>query len=38
MSNECTSISGHFDGHDSALEQCRQHCPMWHVQGYTGSH
>jgi hypothetical protein len=29
---------GHFDGHAGALEQYRQHCLMWHVKGYPGSH
>ncbi len=33
-----TSIVGHFDGHASALEQYRQHCPMQHIQGSLGSH
>jgi hypothetical protein len=32
------SVVGHFDGHGSALEQYRWHCPMWHVQGYPRSH
>jgi hypothetical protein len=38
MMNKCTSIVGHFDGHGGALEQCRQHSPMQHVQGYPESH
>ena len=38
MTNKCTSIVGHFDGHSSAVEQYRQHRPMRHVQGYPGSH
>ncbi len=38
MINKCTSSSGRFDGHGSAPEQYRQHCPMRHVQGYSGSH
>ncbi len=38
MTNECTSVVGHFDGHGSAPGQYRQHCPMWHVQGYPRSY
>ncbi len=38
MTNKCTSSAGRFDGHSSALEQYRWHCPMRHVQGYSGSH
>jgi hypothetical protein len=38
MTNKGTSSTGHFDGHGSAQEQYRRHCPMWHVQGYSGSH
>jgi hypothetical protein len=38
MTNKCTSIAGHFDGHVEALKQYMRHCPMQHVQGYTGSH
>jgi hypothetical protein len=37
MTNKCTSSAGSFDGHGSAPEQYRQHCPMGHVQGYSGS-
>jgi hypothetical protein len=38
MTNECTSLAGHdFDGHVDAWVQCRTHCPMQPVQGYTGS-
>jgi hypothetical protein len=36
--NKYTSSDGRFDGHGSAPEQYRQHCPMQHVQGYSGSH
>ncbi len=36
--NKCTLSAGRFDGHGSAPEQYRQHHPMWHVQGYSGSH
>jgi hypothetical protein len=38
MTNKCTSSAGHFDGHGGAPEQYKQHCPMRHVQGYSGSH
>jgi hypothetical protein len=38
MTNECTSIAAHFEGLADAPEQYRQHCPMRHVQGYSGSH
>ncbi len=38
MTNKCTLSSGRFDGHGGAPEQYRQHCPMRHVQGYSGSH
>jgi hypothetical protein len=38
MTNECTSSTGRFDGHSGAPEQYRWHCPMRHVQGYSGSH
>jgi hypothetical protein len=36
--NKCTSFAGHFDGHGGVPEQYRRHPPMWHVQGYSGSH
>jgi hypothetical protein len=38
MTNKCTSVVGHFDGHGGALGGYRQHCLMRHVQGYVGSH
>jgi hypothetical protein len=38
MSNKCTLSAGYFDGHGSAPEQYRRHCPMRHVQGYSRSH
>jgi hypothetical protein len=38
MTNECTLSAGRFDGHSGALEGYRWHCPMRHVQGYSGSH
>jgi hypothetical protein len=38
MTNKCTSVVGHFDGHCGALRQYRWHPPMQHVQGYLRSH
>jgi hypothetical protein len=38
MMNKCTSSANRFDGHSNAPEQYRQHRPMRHVQGYSGSH
>ncbi len=38
MTNKCTSIVGHFDGHCGASGQYRGHCPMRHVQGYPEIH
>jgi hypothetical protein len=38
MTNKCTLSAGCFGGHGGALEQYRWHCPMRHVQGYSGSH
>jgi hypothetical protein len=38
MTNKCTSSAGRFDGHSGAPEQYRRHCPMRHVQGYSGSY
>ena len=32
--NECTSITGHFDGHAEALKQYTQHQPMQQIQGH----
>jgi hypothetical protein len=37
MTNKCTSIIGHFDGHGDAPGQYRWYFPMRHVQGYLGS-
>ncbi len=36
--NECTSITGHFNGHADTMKQYTWHCPMQHVQGYNRSH
>ncbi len=38
MTNECTSIVGHFNGHGGAPKQYRWHCLMQHVQDYPRSH
>jgi hypothetical protein len=38
MMNKCTLSVGRFDGHGGAPEQYRQHHPIQHVQGYSGSH
>jgi hypothetical protein len=38
MTNECTAIVGHVDGHSGVPGQYRRHRPMRHVQRYFGSH
>jgi hypothetical protein len=39
MVSTCSSNIGHFDGHGGPLAvQYEEHCPMQHVQGYSGSH
>jgi hypothetical protein len=38
MASTCSSIVGCFDNHGSPPVQYRGHCPMQHVQGYSGSH
>jgi hypothetical protein len=38
MTNKCNSSAGRLDGHGVAPEQYRRHCPMRHVQGYSGCH
>jgi hypothetical protein len=38
MMNKCTSVIGHFNGHDGETRQYRWHCPMRHVQGYLRGH
>ena len=35
---KCKLIVGRFDGHGNAAMQRDEHCPMEHIQGYTGSH
>jgi hypothetical protein len=36
--SKCTSSADYFDSHGGASVQYEAHCPMQHVQGYTGSH
>jgi hypothetical protein len=36
--NKCTSPAGNFGGNADAVVQCRAHCPMNHIQGFTRSH
>jgi hypothetical protein len=38
MASTCSSVVGCFDGHGGPLVQYKAHCPMQHVQGYSGSH
>jgi hypothetical protein len=38
MVSTCSSDIGHFDGHGGPPVQYEAHCPMQHVQGYSGSH
>jgi hypothetical protein len=38
MTNQFTSFAAHFEDLADAPEQYRWHCPMRHVQGYSGSH
>jgi hypothetical protein len=38
MASTCLSVAGHFDGHGRPPVQYEAHCPMQHVQGYSGSH
>jgi hypothetical protein len=39
MTIKCTLSAGCFDGHGGPLVQYyKVHCPMQHVQGYTGSY
>jgi hypothetical protein len=37
MASTCSSVIGHFNGHGNSLVQYEAHCPMQHVQGYSGS-
>jgi hypothetical protein len=38
MVSKCSTAVGHFDGHGGPLVRYEAHCPMQHVQGYSGSH
>jgi hypothetical protein len=38
MTIKCTSITAHFNGIADTPVLCSVHCPMQHVQGYSGSH
>ena len=38
MKNKCNLSAGCSDGYCSMQERYRHHCPMRHVQGYSGSH
>jgi hypothetical protein len=38
MTSKCTSVAADFEGLADAPEGYRRHRPMWHVQGYLGSH
>jgi hypothetical protein len=38
MASTCSSIVGHFDGHGGLPVQYEVHCPLQHVQGYSGCH
>jgi hypothetical protein len=38
MTIKCTSSAGRFDGHGNPPVQYEEHCPIQHVQCYTGSH
>jgi hypothetical protein len=38
MASTFSSIVAHFNGHGSLPVQYETHCPVHHVQGYSGSH
>jgi hypothetical protein len=38
MASTRPSIVGHFNGHGGPPVQYKAHCPMQHVQGYSGSY
>jgi hypothetical protein len=35
---KCRQIAGYFNHHADVAVQCRTHCPMEHIQGFTRSH
>jgi hypothetical protein len=37
-SKKYTSNTGNFDHHADAAVQCRVHCPMEHIPGFTRGH
>ncbi len=38
MTKNAGKIAGDFDHHADVAVQCRAHCPMEHIQGFTRSH
>jgi len=36
--NKCRQIAGKFDCHVDAAALLGVHCPLEHIQGFTGSH
>jgi hypothetical protein len=38
MASTCSSVVGCFDGHGGLPVQYQAHCPIQHVQSYSGSH
>ncbi len=32
---KCRKIAGNFNCHGDAVVQCRAHCPIEHIQGFT---
>jgi hypothetical protein len=38
MQKKYTYFAGNFDCHGDAAVQCRAHCPMEHIPGFTRSH
>jgi hypothetical protein len=38
VASTCSPVVGRFDGHGGPPVQYKAHCPMQHVQGYSGSH
>ncbi len=35
---KCRKSAGDFDHHADAVGQCRAHCPMEHIPGFTRNH
>jgi hypothetical protein len=38
MTKKCKQIVDHFDGYGDAAVWRGVPCPMYHIQGFTGSH